>query len=194
MSHIGVLAIQGDFDKHRRMLQKLGQQVSEVRTAAELNMTDALIIPGGESTTLVKFFHDFGLGKAIQHYAADHPVMGTCAGLIVLAQSADHLPYRSLNLIDLTVKRNAYGRQRESFTAEIQLSLNGTDSGYQGVFIRAPKIDRCGKTIRILGQYNGEVVMAASGTILVCTFHPELTDDARIHKFFLDAFVTKKTG
>jgi 5'-phosphate synthase pdxT subunit len=194
MYRIGVLAIQGDFNKHRQMMQKLGQQVIEVRTTDELNETDALIIPGGESTTLVKFFHDFGLDKAIRQYATNHPVMGTCAGLIVLAQSADHLLYRSLNLIDITVKRNAYGRQRESFIADIQVSLNGTDSGYKGVFIRAPKIDRCGKTIKILGKHNGEIVMAASENILVCTFHPELTDDTRIHQFFLDTFLAKKTS
>jgi len=194
MYRIGVLAIQGDFDKHKRMLQKLGQQVVEIRTADELNKTDALIIPGGESTTLVKFFNEFGLDKSIKQYAGSHPIMGTCAGLIVLAQSADHRSYPSLGLIDVQVKRNAYGRQRESFMDEIQVSLNGTSGTFTGVFIRAPKIDRCGKKIKILGKYKDDIVMAASENILVCTFHPELTDDTRIHEYFLNTFLAKDSG
>jgi 5'-phosphate synthase pdxT subunit len=189
---IGVLAIQGDFEKHKQMLLKLGQQVVEIRTAEQLLQTDALIIPGGESTTLIKFFNEFGLAQTIRQYAASHPVMGTCAGLIVLAKTVDNPPDDSLGLIDLEVKRNAYGRQRESFVDQIQLNLNGSTSTFTGVFIRAPKIGRYGKDVQILGRHHDDIVMAASANILGCTFHPELTDDTRIHNYFLRVFLKRQ--
>lgn len=174
------------------MLLNLGQEVVEVRTAEQLLQTDALIIPGGESTTLIKFFKEFGLDKTIRHYATHHPVMGTCAGLIVLAKSVDSTGDYSLGLIDLEVKRNAYGRQRESFVDQIQINLNGSTSTFTGVFIRAPKIGRLGKNIQILGRHHDDIVMAASDNILVCTFHPELTDDTRIHNYFLKVFLKRQ--
>jgi pyridoxal 5'-phosphate synthase pdxT subunit len=191
MKRIGVLAIQGDFDKHKRMLQTLGQEVTEVRTAEQLLQTDALVIPGGESTTLIKFFDEFRLDAVLQQYAADHPIMGTCAGLIVLARSVDHPRQRSLELIDVDVIRNAYGRQKESFIAEIQVNLNGSASACTGVFIRAPKITRHGRNIRILGRHHDDIVLAASDNILVCTFHPELSNDTRIHAYFINTFLKK---
>jgi 5'-phosphate synthase pdxT subunit len=189
---VGILAIQGDFEKHKQMLLNLGQEVVEVRTAEQLLQTDALIIPGGESTTLIKFFKEFGLDKTIRHYATHHPVMGTCAGLIVLAKSVDSTGDYSLGLIDLEVKRNAYGRQRESFVDQIQINLNGSASTFTGVFIRAPKIGQHGKNIQILGRHHDDIVMAASDNILVCTFHPELTDDTRIHNYFLKVFLKRQ--
>ena len=173
------------------MLLSLGREVLEVRTAEQLFQTDALIIPGGESTTLVKFFKEFALDKAIRQYAINHPLMGTCAGLIVLAKSVDNLPDTFLGLIDIEVKRNAYGRQRESFVDQIQINLNGNPSIFTGVFIRAPKIGQYGKQIQILGRHHDEIVMVASENILVCTFHPELTDDTRIHNYFIKVFLKK---
>ncbi len=191
MKPIGVLAIQGDFVKHKQMLLNLGQEVLEVRTAEQLFQTDALIIPGGESTTLIKLFKEFGLDKIIRNYSTNHPLMGTCAGLIVLAKTVDNLAENSLGLIDLEVKRNAYGRQRESFVDQIQINLNGSTSTFTGVFIRAPKIGQHGKKIQILGRHHDDIVMAASDNILVCTFHPELTDDMRIHNYFIKVFLKK---
>jgi 5'-phosphate synthase pdxT subunit len=188
---VGVLAIQGDFEKHKQMLLRLGREVVEVRTAEQLFNTDALIIPGGESTTLVKFFQEFNMDKSIRQYAVSHPVMGTCAGLIVLAKTVDNMAVNSLGLIDIEVKRNAYGRQKESFVDQIQINLNGAPSTFTGVFIRAPKISRYGKNIKILGKHSDDVVMAAADNILVCTFHPELTDDTRIHNYFLKIFLNE---
>lgn len=189
MKPIGVLAIQGDFEKHKQMLHNLGQEVIEVRTAEELFQTAALIIPGGESTTLVKFFREFGLDKSIREYAAAHALMGTCAGLIVLSRRVDNFAENSLGLIDLEVKRNAYGRQRESFVDQIQINLNGSASVFTGVFIRAPRIASCGDKIKVLGRHHDDTVMASSDNILVCTFHPELTADTRIHEYFINKFV-----
>jgi 5'-phosphate synthase pdxT subunit len=188
---IGVLAIQGDFEKHTRMVMRLDRPVLEVRTVEQLFQTDALIIPGGESTTLVKFFKEFALDKAIRQYAIDHPVLGTCAGLIVLARKVDNLPDYALGLIDIEVKRNAYGRQRESFVDQIQINLNGSQSVFTGIFIRAPKIGQYGKQVQILGRHGDEVVMAAAGNILVCSFHPELTEDTRIHDYFIKGILKK---
>jgi len=189
MQPVGVLAIQGDFEKHKSMLLSLGWEVVEVRTPEQLFATQALIIPGGESTTLVKFFKEFKLDKAIRQYAAAHPVMGTCAGLIVLAKKVDNITSNLLGLIDIEVRRNAYGRQKESFVDQIQINLNGSTSTFEGVFIRAPRISHYDKKIKILGKYKDDVVMAASDNILVCTFHPELTTDTRIHNYFLKFFL-----
>ena len=193
MKPIGVLAIQGDFEKHKQMLLSLGQEVAEVRTSEQLMQTDALIIPGGESTTLIKFFKEFGLDKTIRQYATSHPLLGTCAGLIVLARTVDSTGDYSLGLIDLEVRRNAYGRQRESFVDQIQINLNGSSSTFTGVFIRAPKIGQYGKNIRILGRHHDDIVMAAAENILVCTFHPELTDDTRIHNYFIKTMLKRQT-
>jgi 5'-phosphate synthase pdxT subunit len=185
---IGVLAIQGDFEKHVAIIEKLAHEAVEVRTTAELHKTDGLIIPGGESTTFLKLINQSDLKDELIKYAQLHPIMGTCAGLILLAKDVDILSDASLNLIDIQVKRNAYGRQRESFIDTISISLNGTSCDFTGVFIRAPKITKYSEDIKVLGHHEGDAVMVRNKNILVCTFHPELTEDTRIHKYFIDHF------
>ena len=190
MKKIGILAIQGDFEKHKRIVEKLGHATVYVITSYQLDNTDALIIPGGESTTILKLINQSELKQALVNYSRTHPIMGTCAGLILLANDVDELPASSLKLIDIGVKRNAYGRQRESFVDTVSLNLNGSfPSEFLGVFIRAPKITRQGENIRVLGRHQGEPVMVSNGNILVCTFHPELTEDERIHRYFLENFL-----
>ena len=189
MKKIGILAIQGDFEKHGYILQKLGLETLEVRTEEELQKTDALVIPGGESTTFLKLFKEFNLNDSIKEYGKSKPIMGTCAGLIILSKKANLLPYDPLGLIDIVVERNAYGRQRESFMDEIDLKLNGKTFKFEGVFIRAPKISKIGKEVEILARYKNDIVMASAKNILVATFHPELTDDTKIHNYFLENFI-----
>jgi 5'-phosphate synthase pdxT subunit len=186
---IGILAIQGDFYKHCRAIEFLGHQAIEVRSARDLKETDALIIPGGESTTLMRLFKEFGLGEDIKHYAENKPIMGTCAGLIILSTKVDQLPQDPLGLIDLTVSRNAYGRQKESFVADISLNLNGKTQTFPGVFIRAPKIDKAGKGVNILASHGKDIVMVSQRNILAATFHPELTDKLEIHQYFINKFI-----
>jgi 5'-phosphate synthase pdxT subunit len=152
-------------------------------------MTDGLIIPGGESTTFLRLFNEFGLAADIKRYAKNKPIIGTCAGLIILSSEADHLPYKPLGLIDIVVQRNAYGRQKESFVDKIELNLNGTGRDFQGVFIRAPKIIKTGENVRILARHKGEAVLVANEKILAATFHPELTDNREVHQYFIKKFI-----
>jgi len=186
---LGILAIQGDFEKHAHTILKLGHKSVEVRTREELNQTDALIIPGGESTTFIKLFHEFKFEDSIKNYAKKKPIMGTCAGLIILSKEAKTLPSKPLGLIDITVDRNAYGRQRESFIENINLSLNGKTTEFPGVFIRAPKIRKIGEGVKILATHRDDIVLVSSNNILAATFHPELTDNPRIHQFFIENFI-----
>ena len=189
MKQIGILAIQGDFAKHKDMIRSLGHSALEIRIPEQLADTDALIIPGGESTTFVKIFSMSDFTRQIKAYAQNHPIMGTCAGLIILAREVDNLPAEPLNLIDISVARNAYGRQRESFIDKVSISLNGTSQEFGGVFIRAPKIIQTGLAVKIMGTHNGDVVLVRENNILACTFHPELTSDPAIHKYFIDNFI-----
>lgn len=189
MKNIGILAIQGDFEKHGQIVRRLGHNAVEIRTDKELMQTDALIIPGGESTTFLKLFHEFNLRDAISRYAKKNPIMGTCAGLIILSKQAHPLPYKPLGLIDIVVDRNAYGRQRESFINDIDLLLNGKISKYPGIFIRAPKICKIGPNINVLAKFKDDIVLASSKNILVATFHPELTDNTQIHEYFIENFI-----
>jgi 5'-phosphate synthase pdxT subunit len=186
---VGVLAIQGDFERHIAILRKLGVQTSEVRTETEILNTDAMIIPGGESTTFLKLFQEFRLEDCIKEYAKNNPIMGTCAGCIILSTKASPLPYKPLGLIDIVVERNAYGRQRESFINTINLNLNGKPSRFPGVFIRAPKIKQTGQNVKILAKHKDDIVLASENKILVATFHPELTDNTKIHRHFIDNFI-----
>ena len=192
MYQIGVLALQGDFEKHIQAIVRLGHQALEVRAKEDLDKTDALILPGGESTTVLKLLHDSGFYHDILMFAKNQPAMGTCAGLIVLAKEVTNLPYAPLNLIDISVNRNAYGRQRDSFLDHIHINLNGVEKSFEGVFIRAPQIIRCGPGVHVLGNSKGVPVLAANNRVLVSTFHPELTDDLSIHQYFIDYFVQKK--
>jgi 5'-phosphate synthase pdxT subunit len=182
---IGILAIQGDFAAHATMLQSLGAETLEVRTIADLEQCDALILPGGESTTQLQFLQEEGLFDAIQNFAANnHPVFGTCAGAILLATNVKNPPQESLGLLDMTVLRNAYGRQLASDVFFGQSKLKSEP--LEMVFIRGPIIERVGPGIEILAEYAGKPALVRKGTIVAATFHPELSDDATVHQYFLD--------
>ncbi len=182
---IGILAIQGDFAAHAAMLQSLGAETLEVRTIADLEQCDALILPGGESTTQLQFLQEEGLFDAIQKFAANnHPVFGTCAGAILLATHVKNPPQESLGLLDMTVLRNAYGRQLAS---DVFFGRSKLKSGpMEMVFIRGPIIDGVGPGLEILAEYAGKPALVRKGTIVAATFHPELSDDSTVHQYFLD--------
>jgi 5'-phosphate synthase pdxT subunit len=173
---IGVLAVQGNFREHAAMLRRLGADVVEVRKPEELSGLDGLVVPGGESTTFMRLMRLYGLDEAIRDF--EPPILGTCAGMIVLDR--DHL-----GLADVQVDRNAYGRQVASFEAD--LSLAGEEKPLRGVFIRAPRVGELGDDVEVLAEYEGEPVLVRDGRILVAAFHPELTEDTRVHELFLQA-------
>jgi 5'-phosphate synthase pdxT subunit len=184
---IGVLALQGDFGLHARALARCGSavEVVEVRKPGQLEDLDGLIIPGGESTTLLKLMDAWGFVPALEKFhAGGRPIFGTCAGLILLAREVTSPAQFSLGLIDLGVERNAYGRQRESFEAPGTAELDGRPVPVEMVFIRAPRIRRVGEGVTTLARHGDEAVMARQGTVLVATFHPELTDDPTVHGYF----------
>jgi 5'-phosphate synthase pdxT subunit len=182
---IGVLALQGDFALHAKALRRCGVEPVEVRKPEQLSDVDGLIIPGGESTTLLKLMHEWGFVPALEEFhAAGKPIFGTCAGLIVTAREVTNPHQFSLGLIDVAVERNAYGRQRESFETDGAASLDGRSVPIEMVFIRAPRIRRVGPGVETLATHGGEPVMARQGSVLVATFHPELTDDPTVHRYF----------
>lgn len=180
---VGVLAIQGGFEAHLAMLRELGAVASEVRAPADLANLDGLVIPGGESTTIVKGIELAGLKQAIRaHHAEGRPVFGTCAGMIVCDE--DHL-----GLLDVTTRRNAFGRQLQSF--EVDLKVDGVgEEPMRAVFIRAPWVERHGPSVDVLATYDEHPVAVREGSVLACAFHPELTDDSRLHALFM-AMTTK---
>ncbi len=189
MPRIGVLAIQGDFAAHAAALRETGAEVCEVRKAAELRAVDGLVVPGGESTTLLKFIlnPDLGYREAFQEFhQAGKPLFGTCAGLILVAKEVANPPQFSFGFIDVGVERNAYGRQKESFESVGEGYLRGKAEPLKMVFIRAPHIIRLGPQVDLLASWQGEPVMARQGTILGASFHPELTGDLAVHRYFLD--------
>jgi pyridoxal 5'-phosphate synthase pdxT subunit len=171
---IGVLAVQGNFREHADVLRRLGAEPVEVRLPAELDGLDGLILPGGESTAITRLMRLYGLDEALRTF--DAPIFGTCAGMIVLDR--EHL-----GLADITVRRNAFGRQVRSFEADIDVGHG--DEPVRAVFIRAPWIDDAGPDVEVLAEVDGHPVLARQGRILVAAFHPELTDDTRIHELFL---------
>lgn len=182
---IGVLALQGDFALHEKALAGVGVDSAEVRKPAELSVVDGLIIPGGESTTLLTLMNAWEFIPALEKFHANgNPIFGTCAGLIVLAREVLNPTQFSLGLIDVTVERNAYGRQNESFEAEGEATLDRQPSPLRMVFIRAPRIRRLGPGVIRLASHGDDCVMARQGTVLVATFHPELTDDPTVHRYF----------
>ena len=182
---IGVLALQGDFALHRQALDRIGVESAEVRKPEELESVHGLIIPGGESTTLLKLMDAWNFVPAIKKFSAEgKPIFGTCAGLIVLAKEVLNPWQSSLGLIDLTVERNAYGRQKESFEADGEISLDGEKHPIRLVFIRAPRIVRMGEAVEPLVIYRGECVMAREANVLVSAFHPELGNDPVVHRAF----------
>jgi pyridoxal 5'-phosphate synthase pdxT subunit len=172
---VGVLAVQGNFREHAEMLRCLGADVIEVRKPGHLAGLDGLVVPGGESTTFMRLMRLYGLDEAIR--AFERPILGTCAGMIVLDR--EHL-----GLADIEVDRNAYGRQVASFEADLRLT--GDDEPLRGVFIRAPRVRSTGPGVEVLAERDGEPVLVRDGSTLVASFHPELTEDTRVHKLFLN--------
>ena len=182
---IGVLALQGDFAMHARALEKCGAEAVEIRKPEQLDDIDGLIMPGGESTTLLKLMDAWGFVPALEKFhAGGKPIFGTCAGLILTARDVTNPPQFSLGLIDVGVERNAYGRQRESFETHGTATLEGRPVPIEMVFIRAPRIRRVGPGVETLAHHQDEPVMARQGSVLVATFHPELTDDPTVHRYF----------
>ena len=172
---IGVLAVQGNFREHVAVLRRLGADPVEVRKPEQLAGLDGLVIPGGESTAITRLIQIYGLEAAIRQFAG--PVMGTCAGMILLDR--EHL-----GLVDISVARNAYGRQVASFEADLQ--LDDRKEPLRGVFIRAPRVLETGPDVEVLAELDGEPVLLRDGRFLVASFHPELTEDTRVHELFLD--------
>lgn len=180
-TRIGVLALQGDFEAHRKAVEAAGGCASEVRTAEDLGLVDGLIIPGGESTTMLKLLELENMLEPIRAFGEQKPIFGTCAGAILLAQVVLHPPQLSLGLMDITVERNGYGRQVDSRIAEIELDGKTTEA----VFIRAPIIRRAGPDTKVLATYAGNPVLVEHGKHLASTFHPELAAEFEIHKHFI---------
>lgn len=180
---MGVLALQGDFIEHMNIFKKLGINAVEVRLPSDLKDIDGLIIPGGESTTIAKLMVEYGLDKAIiEKYNKGMPIYGSCAGAIILAKEIDN-EQPKLGLMDISVRRNAYGRQIDSFEADLYIDGLGK---IKGIFIRAPLIDNVFNGVKVLSRFDSYPIMAEQGHLLVTTFHPELTDDIKVHKYFVD--------
>ncbi len=183
--HIGLVAVQGDFALHGRMLDRLGVSWRLVRQVAQVEEMDGLILPGGESTTMLKFFSEEGLGPAIRRFAEQgKAVFGTCAGAILLAREVLNPPQPSLGLLDISIERNAYGRQIDSSVQQGECPELSSEP-LEMVFIRAPIIRRVGDNVRVLGRAQDLPVLVEQGNILAATFHPELTEDETIHRHFL---------
>jgi len=180
---VGVLALQGDFDAHKRRPEELGATVVLVRKAEQLDGIDALVIPGGESTTFLKLLGDKFLAK-LQEFVRLKPTFGTCAGAILLSNEVQNPPQQSLAVLDAAIERNAYGRQVDSSIREVSTSLPG--GPLEAVFIRAPRFGRVGKGVEVLARDGDTPIMLRQGNVIAATFHPELSPDTRVHKFFLD--------
>jgi 5'-phosphate synthase pdxT subunit len=180
-SAVAVLALQGDFAAHAKRLAEMGITSFEARRPAQLDEASGLVLPGGESTTLWKFFESDPWEEALRCFAASgRPILGTCAGAIVLAREVTNPAQRGLGLIDIAVERNAYGRQVDSFVAEVEAPTLG--GALPAVFIRAPRIRAVGPGVEVLARHRGEPVLVRSGTVIAATFHPELTTDRRVHE------------
>ncbi|HYL72629.1 MAG TPA: pyridoxal 5'-phosphate synthase glutaminase subunit PdxT [Bryobacteraceae bacterium] len=180
---IGVLALQGDFEAHSKALARAGAEPVEVRSAADLQHIDGLVIPGGESSTMLKLLEMEDMLEPLREFGRAKPVFGTCAGAILLANEVVNPAQQSLGLMDIAVERNAYGRQLDSRIA--RLKPEGLEGDLEAVFIRAPIIRRVGANVKVLARYQGDPVLVEQGRHLVATFHPELTDDQRVHRLFL---------
>jgi len=192
---IGILSIQGDVREHERMFQRLGLESARIRQPKDLVDLSGLVIPGGESTTIGMLMQEYGLIDAIKDKtrSGHFPIWGTCAGLILLAKEVLGPSPARLGLVDMTADRNAWGRQVSSFEADIAIAALGSPP-YPGVFIRAPRIKRLGQEVTALASYQDQVVMAESGPYLVTAFHPELTDDLRVHQYFAQKVETYWRG
>jgi pyridoxal 5'-phosphate synthase pdxT subunit len=187
---IGLLALQGDFLEHAAVLQNLGVEISEVRLPRELTGLDGLIIPGGESTTVGKLAEDYGLIQPLREFGQTHALWGTCAGSILLSKDARRTQ-PLLQLMDITVSRNAFGRQVDSFEIDLQIdclkSIDKSNPPFHAIFIRAPLIESVGGSAKVLAKLpDGHIVAAQQGRLLATSFHPELTLDDRFHRYFLE--------
>lgn len=182
---IGVLALQGAVAEHIRSLEAAGAEAVAVKRVEQLGDLQGLVFPGGESTTMGKLMRRYGFMEAITEFSAQRkPIFGTCAGLILLADAIEGQEEAHLRLMDMTVARNAFGRQRESF--ETDLEVKGIEEPVRAVFIRAPLIKQVGPDVEVLSTYKGEIVTARQGHMLAASYHPELTDDYRLHAYFMD--------
>jgi 5'-phosphate synthase pdxT subunit len=187
---VGVLALQGDFGEHRTLLTDLGIETREVRLPVQLEALDALVIPGGESTTIGKLAVTYGLIEPLRRFGATRPIWGTCAGAILLSKDAQR-SQPLLELMDIQVERNAFGRQVDSFEVELSVtSLEAPEKPFPAIFIRAPLIDEVGPSVKVLARLpaesgEGKIVAAREGHLLATSFHPELTGDDRFHRYFL---------
>jgi 5'-phosphate synthase pdxT subunit len=186
---IGVLALQGDFAEHQILLRSVGAETSQVRLPAELDGLDGLVIPGGESTTIGKLAVTFGLIEPLRRFAGSHPVWGTCAGAIFLSKDSQR-DQPLLGVMDITITRNAFGRQVDSFEADLLVPvLTDPERPFHAVFIRAPLIASAGKGVEVIARLSdgpaGQIVAARQGNLLATAFHPELTNDDRFHRYFL---------
>lgn len=189
---IGVLALQGAFAKHIEMLKSLGVNAIEVRKPEELEICDGLIIPGGESTTIMRQIKFIRISVDLEKFAKQKPVFGTCAGLILMSKKIIADPMTPFGFLDIEVERNAFGRQAESFQAEIELHLESKSAkNFPALFIRAPRIRSCTTKVEILGEWEGEPVFIKEGHHLGATFHPELTDNPAIHEYFINLVKNK---
>ncbi len=183
---IGVLALQGAVAEHIKMLSALNTEPVTVRLPSELDGLDALIIPGGESTTIAKLLVDYSLMEPIRRLATQGlPIFGTCAGLVLLAKNVSNLSLEPIGIMDIEVERNAYGRQVDSFETDLKIPALGNEV-FRGIFIRAPIIKKVEPVVEVLCRFNNRPVAVKQGNLLACTFHPELTSDLRFHRYFLD--------
>ena len=188
---IGVLALQGDFDAHRRRLEELGADVVLVRKPEQFDEIDGLVIPGGESTTFLKLLGDETLQK-LNEFVHSKPTFGTCAGAIMLAKEVENPHQPGLNALDITIRRNGYGRQIDSTIVEAATALGGEP--LEMVFIRAPRIERVGEGVEVLAKRGDDPVLVRKGTVMAATFHPELSDDTRVHEEFLKLVKNGRNG
>jgi 5'-phosphate synthase pdxT subunit len=186
---VGVLALQGDFEAHGRALAAAGAEPTFVRTAHQLAEVDGLILPGGESTTMLKLLHGQEMFEPLREFGRTHPVFGTCAGVILMASHVTHPEQESLGLMDLTIERNGYGRQIDSTVRRVEASYDFAKRTYPGtleiVFIRAPIIRECGTNVKVLAECQGQAILVEQNMHLGATFHPELSSDTRVHGLFL---------
>lgn len=180
---IGVLAIQGDYEAHKARLEQLGAAVTLVRKPEQLDSIDAIVIPGGESSTFLNFLSEHGFLEKLRDFVRTKPAFGTCAGAILLAKDVENPPQQSLGALDIRIRRNAYGRQIDSSIHEGATKLSG--GPLEMVFIRAPKIVSTGKDVEVLATESGDPVLVRQGKIMAATFHPELSQDTRVHQEFL---------
>jgi len=188
---VGVLALQGDFEKHIAVLKSLGVATKLIRTSSDFSDLDGLIIPGGESTTMTNLLRRNELENSLRDFVVTNPVMGTCAGLILLSNQTEYTNVIGLGAINVDIDRNGYGTQRDSFSVDIALNFDDGNP-FHAVFIRAPKISSMGPDVTSLAELNGEVVMARNSNVLITSFHPELSENLNVHNYFVKQFVLRE--